>query len=396
MGQRKDNHGQSAAQKQVDAIAGIPTTPHPTLWQYTSTHYDAESSLPTLSLVPSTPGTPSRPARASNIDRIVTQPPPRRSRHIDEIDTRPPRKQMWLEIDYEAASTAMLPRTPVARPEEFSRQQRLVSWTAGRGANSRYARRIVEPERKRGRGSSGLHPFDSLRWWLLYPGRIEFLLWVTGALGLILLSALLLPLTFFSVMASPGAATNASSRQAPSPIEATVTSLCVATPQGSSACDAVRVTSPTGLEITLLNTSQARDGAPLQLRGRGFTALSMVSFTCDTHWQCRPGSLRVDARGAFTANLMPAGEADWMPGWHQIMVNDTVTHHSLSLPFTLLTTAPATTASPTTSPSSPDATPAIQEEPTQIETSATSMPTPAITPHVSPIDSSTANAQTPP
>ncbi len=348
MGQQKYTRGHAAARKRVDDIAGIPTTPHPTLWQYTSAHYDAESSLSSLSLVASDSVTHSRPARARDIDKIATQPPSKRRRLIDEIDTRPPRKQMWLEQGYEATPAVIIPKVPVAHPEEFPRQQQQVSWTVGRGANSRYARRIVEPERKRGSARSGLPPFDSLRWWLLYPGRIEFLVWVIGALLLICLSVLLLPLTVFSFVTSGAVPASAPSRQGSLAMDATVTSLCVVTPQDRSTCDAVRVTSSTGLEITLLNTGQAQEGTPLQLRGRGFTALSQVSFTCDTHWQCRPASLRVDAQGTFIAKLMPAGETDWVPGWHQIVVHDMITHHSVSLPFTLLTMAPSAAVSPTT------------------------------------------------
>jgi hypothetical protein len=346
MGQQKDTSGH--ARKRVHDVAGVPTTPHPTLWQYTSTHYDAESSLSSLSLVASDSVTRSRPARARDIEKMDTQPPSKRRRSIEEIDTRPPRKQMWLEQGYDAVPTVIMPKVPLSHPEEFSRQQEQASWTAGRGANSRYARRIGEPERKRGRARSGLPPFDSLRWWLLYPGRIEFLVLIIGALLLICLSVLLLPLTFFSFVTSSTAQTITTSKQASPAMDATVTSLCVVSSQGRSTCDSVRVTSPTGLEITLLNTGQAQDGAPLQLHGRGFTALSQVSFTCDTHWQCRPASLRVDADGTFLAKLMPAEETDWVPGWHQIVVNDMVTHQSVSLPFTLLTMAPSVVATPTT------------------------------------------------
>jgi hypothetical protein len=349
MSRKEDRIGRAAAQRRDDDIAGIPTTPHSTIWQYTSPHYEAESSLSSLSLVASDAVTRARSTRA---------------RAIEEIDTQPPRKPMRPAERDEATATVIMPGVP-AQPVAPRRQQEPASWTAGRGANSLYARRIVEPERKRGYARSRPRPFESLRWWLLFPGRIEFLLCVMGALLLIALSVLLLPLTFFSLITPGMGQGSAMNRQGSPTADTTVTSFCVVTQQGRSACDAVRVTSPTGLEITLLNTDQVQNGAPLQLRGRGFTALSQVSFTCDTHWQCRPALLRVDAHGMFFANLMPEGESDWVPGWHQIVVQDMVTKYAISLPFTLLTAAPAVVGSPTALPSvSPTDTPTVYVEPT--------------------------------
>src|SRR5207248_5327030 len=62
----------------------------------------------------------------------------------------------------------------------------LASWTTGRGAHSPLARRIASRRRiPMNRATSSLwtsvfNPLDRLRWWLLVPGRLEFLLWFSG------------------------------------------------------------------------------------------------------------------------------------------------------------------------------------------------------------------------
>jgi hypothetical protein len=94
---------------------------------------------------------------------------------IDEFDTLPP-----------------LNGTPV-RPAETARELRTArtSRSASRQAfsSSQQSYRHVPAPRK------GFHPLDSLRWWLLRPGHIEFLLWVTGSL-------LLFSITFFLLLAT--------------------------------------------------------------------------------------------------------------------------------------------------------------------------------------------------
>jgi hypothetical protein len=43
-------------------------------------------------------------------------------------------------------------------------------------------------------------PLDTLRWWLLYPGRMEFMMWISGALLLLCVTCTLL----FAMLASSG------------------------------------------------------------------------------------------------------------------------------------------------------------------------------------------------
>ncbi len=46
-----------------------------------------------------------------------------------------------------------------------------------------------------------LNPLENLRWWLLYPGRLEFLLWAAGTLLLLVITIALVLITVMSLYA---------------------------------------------------------------------------------------------------------------------------------------------------------------------------------------------------
>jgi len=46
-----------------------------------------------------------------------------------------------------------------------------------------------------------LNPLENIRWWLLYPGRLEFLLWAGGTLLLLTITILLALVTVMSLYA---------------------------------------------------------------------------------------------------------------------------------------------------------------------------------------------------
>jgi hypothetical protein len=46
-----------------------------------------------------------------------------------------------------------------------------------------------------------LNPLENIRWWLLYPGRLEFLLWAGGTLLLLVITILLVLVTVMSLYA---------------------------------------------------------------------------------------------------------------------------------------------------------------------------------------------------
>lgn len=49
------------------------------------------------------------------------------------------------------------------------------------------------------RDSILLNPLENMRWWLLYPGRLEFLLWAAGTFLLLVITILLVLVTVMSL-----------------------------------------------------------------------------------------------------------------------------------------------------------------------------------------------------
>ncbi|HET8844207.1 MAG TPA: hypothetical protein VFN35_22260, partial [Ktedonobacteraceae bacterium] len=189
-------------------------------WQHSSPTFEAASSLSSLSLIISeTPTAPPRPPRKSvhstenlpPIDEIDTQPPPlkqaqalpaqpKRSEeaaapgsafssreealrarralvvsssaspipelHIDEIDTVPEGKKK--------TSRALVPTHQQPRHLAVD----AASWTASSSTEHSEASRMLLALSRQGKGSypRGFHTLDRLRWWLLRPGHIEFML----------------------------------------------------------------------------------------------------------------------------------------------------------------------------------------------------------------------------
>lgn len=93
--------------------------------------------------------------------------------------------------------------TQGARIGQIGKIGRDVPWTTGVGARSEYAKLIADKARARqGKplGELVLTPLSEARWWLLYPGRMEFILWISGALILLGVTCTLL----FATLASTG------------------------------------------------------------------------------------------------------------------------------------------------------------------------------------------------
>ncbi|WP_338256177.1 hypothetical protein [Dictyobacter halimunensis] len=129
-------------------VTRMPTVPQPeTIWQFETPRYAAESSVASLTLAVTDTSLVARPAisRAPTIPRQKSVRPAAgrdtsivarlREHHIDDIDTVPP-----------------LLSSPVM---------------------------LHEP------GASIRHPIEGIRWWLIQPGRLEFLLWLGGTIVLI-------------------------------------------------------------------------------------------------------------------------------------------------------------------------------------------------------------------
>ncbi|WP_126597276.1 hypothetical protein [Dictyobacter aurantiacus] len=136
------------AEMEQEDVTRMPTVPRPeTIWQFETPRYAAESSLASLTLAVTDSSLMARPS----ISRVPTVPRQKcvrpvaehdtsivarlREHHIDDIDTVPP-----------LLSSPVMLRRPKA---------------------------------------SILHPIEGIRWWLIQPGRLEFLLWLGGTIVLI-------------------------------------------------------------------------------------------------------------------------------------------------------------------------------------------------------------------
>ncbi|WP_201362222.1 hypothetical protein [Dictyobacter formicarum] len=142
----------SAALEQED-ITRIPTVPQSeTIWQFETPHYAAESSLTSLTLAVTDTNLIARPAisRTATIQQRKGAQQTRKrdysivarlhEHHVADIDTVPPLLSSPLE--------QRRPKAPF------------------------------------------LHPIESIRWWLIQPGRLEFLIWLFGTILLIGLTVL--------------------------------------------------------------------------------------------------------------------------------------------------------------------------------------------------------------
>ena len=138
-------------------VTRIPTMPPPpAIWQYETPQYEAESSLSSLSLAISEATRLRRPS-------------------IDELDTRPQMLDTNSEEEKRRNSKQKY-ATPTTQE---------IDWTAIKTTPEFAGRREAQYV-------SASSPFDRFRWWLLVPGRIEFILWLCGTLALICVTALLL------------------------------------------------------------------------------------------------------------------------------------------------------------------------------------------------------------
>ncbi len=403
---------------QESDVTRVPTLPRPTMWQYELPDYEAESSLSSLSLA--YPDAHAKPA----LDELDTLPPPR-SRMVDEIDTLPPPKQNTLAVQKSPATIERkkakgnffsLPFTQSAAPQrqksvtlpaphsiseantippgaatvavprvsaENQRLQHLIavrtssaivtggsstsaedaaSWTTGQGKNSLLAKRIAS--RGQRKSALSLNPFDRLRWWLLYPGRIEFLLWLNGAIILVGVTCMLLFATllstgwlntgFSSIAVGVGGGT---SQTASTPGSTTTTgkSSCTTANAADPQCHSTTVVSASGLKLTLVNDTLLLPGMPLYLRGQGFTANNSVDFTYDTSLPCRPSVILADPQGAFSLSLMLGIGAK--AGIHQISAYDVATKHAVMVNISISPAPIGKATHPTPTQNAPGVTP---------------------------------------
>ena len=396
----RPRYSRTYATAQDSDVTRIPTLPQPTMWQYELPDYDAESSLSSLSLAyPDS-------AIERALDELDTLPPPRSRvlDDIDSIATLPPAQQNTLAAKKSPATVERkkvkgnmfsLPFTPsstpqrqksitlpaprdlsdidtippgaatVAVPQAPIGNQKLDflagvrtssasveagsakfvedaagSWTAGQGKNSLLAKRIAS--RGWRKSALSLNPFDRLRWWLLIPGRIEFLLWLSGTIVLVGVTCLLLFATLLStgwlnmglssiaIGVSGGTIqTSSTPGKTTTPGKSSCTTLNATSPQ----CHSTTVVSASGLKLTLINDALLLPGMPIYVQGQGFTVNNTVDFTYDASLPCRPNAISTDAQGTFSLYLKLG--VGVKAGIHQIVAYDNATKHSVVVNVTI-------------------------------------------------------------
>jgi hypothetical protein len=149
----RSRHTRLADEEVSKDLTCIPTMPQPrAIWQYETLHYVAESSLATFSLAltdTAEPDTLADPLVASVAEKRRSGALRREHSIIERL------------YKHDVADVDTVPP--------------LVSHAFGVGIKSAFS----------------LHPIDHLRWWLLQPGRLEFLMWLVGTIFLIGVSILL-------------------------------------------------------------------------------------------------------------------------------------------------------------------------------------------------------------
>ena len=380
-------------------VTRIPTLPQATMWQYELPDYEAESSLSSLSLAQSETSVD----RA--LDELDTLPPPRVRAFdaIDEINTVPqPKKNTLAAQKFPTTTEQKKARGSTLASIVEGNSSKLVgaSWTTGQGKNSLLAKRIAS----RGQRKSvlSLNPIDRLRWWLLYPGRIEFLLWLSGTIVLVSVTCLLLFATLLSTgwlnanMSSIAVGVGGGPIQTSSTPAHTVTvgkSFCTVTNAVSPQCHSTTVVSPSGLKLTLIDDALLLPNMPIYLHGQGFTANNTVNFTYDASLPCRPNIISTDTRGSFSLYLMFDGGVK--AGTHQLVAYDVATKRVVTVDVSISESPMGKSAQQTPTHTVPDVTPTSTSSagdgfPTPVgQTPIPIIPTISVTPTVAPTQQST-------
>ena len=336
-----------------DDITGHPTTPSPAIWQYETSDFVAESSLSSLSLF-----TPRQIPNPPSIEVLDTQPVTsiqRRkrpgpadtaSRDLADIDTAPPpvtqplAKQPAKQHTKQRMEIADIPTVP---PPSARRQQRSVLQPSFAGHSAfptdyelfHSAQTLAADE---DRLPLRFNPFDRFRWWLLYPGRLETLLWSAGVVLLVGLTIFLSVVTVLSLAIShPDQADSTHSYALHSATEPSFCGTVLATNGSMQKCVMATAASPDGLQISLFSTGPFMAGATVHLQGRGFSPSGHVIITHDANQPGQPGAVQVDRHGDFDLALSLRNNLGWSPGNRSLMVEDVASGHRVMLAFVLCT-----------------------------------------------------------
>ena len=218
------------------------------------------------------------------------------------------------------------------------------SWTAGAAAGSRYAR-LVAARTARQKPVPSFNFLDRLRWWLLHPGRFEFLLWIGGTILLMTVTCIFLLMMVFGLQLNTIGMNNRPTSSF----------------QNSGSSSSGQPSFP-GLSLMVMNASTLVAGHPFSLRGQGFSANGYITLTCDDNQPFldphgNAVQAQADIHGTFMVTL---NNPAWSIGQHSIVARDLKTGHETTTLVTVVSPTGPANATPTTSTASATAT-AIQQ-----------------------------------
>lgn len=348
------------------ASAQVDVVKNSSVWEYESPASQVSGSLPIDSfLISEEPTQPELAAKGK-----VTQ----RLSRIDEITTVPPQdadpsiaiSRSLVPVHYQS-NLNFIDRPDLASTDmQSSREIEAASWTAGEASRSSQAQLISNrSKRKSPNMAVSLNPIDRLRWWLLRPGRLEFILWLGGTVLLVAVTCVLLFVTAFSLeWITPGLVNPSSTNT-------------VGTSSGTNLQSTAEATSK--LVLIRIDKGPILPGQFIQIRGQGFTPLGHVAFLFDDTQQLydRNGqfaSTQADARGVFTTSVVLDSNLPWRSGPHVIKAQDIVSKHTATLRIIL---SPAPIGRGTSNTPVPSYPPVITPSaPTPIPSIPASQPTP--------------------
>ncbi len=322
--------------------------------------------------MPESPAKPRPPAP----NRATTRRLPR----VDEIDTVPPRVSPARDID----QIDTLPpgngqgrRAMILAPQNTPTESGSRSWTAGAASGSASAQLIMRSGRsKPAQRVETFNPLDHTRWWLLRPGRIEFILWLGGTLLLIGVTCLLLfvfALSFQWVM--PFAPANPLATNA----------------NGNNAQQHSVAPAGTGPSLMISATSLLVPGQSIHLRGQGFKSSIMVAFYFDGKYSLldqnqKAAWLRTGAGGTFESTLWLGTGSMWSPGEHIIAARDASGTPLVAIQIRLAASSNGTVASSSPVPNStPGVTQTGTPTPTGPQSTPVGRPPVTVTPTLPPV-----------
>ncbi len=342
--QRNENH-QGVSSTAYDYSTDVNVQKNSTVWDYESPSFQASSSLQTLSLLISE--APTKPElesqgkttrRLPRIDEITTVPPLNEDHSIKSSRVLVPlRSQLEVTVfDNPDETTINIPSS-----EEVDEN----SWTGGKASRSQHAQLISSrSKRKNPHAAISLNPIDRMRWWLLRPGHIEFVLWLGGTILLITVTCVLLLITAFSFeWITPGfigsPSTNAAGTSTGSEQQATVVATHTMT-------------------LIRTDTEPILPGQSIVLRGQGFSPHGHIRFLFDGTEQLfdqngQSASTQADAQGIFSTTIVLNSNLPWRPGPHFIDALDIATKRIAKLTIILAPTPIGKGVSSTPVPSYP-------------------------------------------